>query len=171
MRLVFAAMCLIEAVQLVGCGTRAERSRAAAPPSEAPPPAASRPTRVRWVPTNCRVLFGPGDATVTAPGRAMIREALDARQGRNVRLIRVEGYAGQLDEAPDGLDLRRAEAVADDLVAQGIPRETIEVVGRGVETACRCSTCHCDLTQDLRVEVSLLVVEPSPPEFVPRGRY
>lgn len=82
------------------------------------------------------VYFGSGSAQLTSDGRDTIRAAAAAARTDNVTTVRVAGYAdttGSAD-ANERLSQRRAQAVAAELAAQGIPRERIAVDWFGERT-------------------------------------
>lgn len=103
----------------------APRGAAPAPaPAPAAPPAAGR---------NYMVFFDFDRAVVTDTAATTIRQAAnDAKAGRATRL-NVTGHADRSgsDDYNMALSLRRANAVKDVLVREGIPAAQIAVVGRG----------------------------------------
>jgi outer membrane protein OmpA-like peptidoglycan-associated protein len=101
--------------------------RGAAPPpaaAPAPPPSSGR---------NYMVFFDFDRANVTETAATTIRQAAnDAKAGRAARL-NVTGHADRSggDDYNMALSMRRANAVKDQLVREGVPADQIAVVGRG----------------------------------------
>jgi OOP family OmpA-OmpF porin len=97
-------------------------------PAAAPPPAPA-PGRV----TNYMVFFDFDRSNITPTAATTIKQAADdAKAGRRTS-IGVTGHADRsgADAYNMALSLRRANAVKDELVRQGIPATGITVVGRG----------------------------------------
>ena len=97
---------------------------AAAPP---PPPPATGPGKAYMV------FFDFDRSTITATAATTIKQAAaDAKAGQKTR-IGVTGHADRSgsDAYNMALSLRRANAVKDQLVREGIPAANITVVGRG----------------------------------------
>ncbi len=79
------------------------------------------------------VFFEDGSATLDAQANAGMDEAADlAKRYAAVKLV-VAGYADPegASEANRALSRARAQAVADGLVARGVARDRLSVVGRG----------------------------------------
>jgi outer membrane protein OmpA-like peptidoglycan-associated protein len=84
-------------------------------------------------PAGNTVHFSLGAADLSADARRAIDAAVADARGPNSRRVKVIGYtdtSGSSD-ANEQLSMRRAEAVAEELVAQGVPRDMIDVSGRG----------------------------------------
>ncbi|TWT10118.1 OmpA family protein [Reyranella sp. CPCC 100927] len=96
-------------------------------PAAAPPPVPSTPT------TQYIVFFDFDRATLTAQAQATIKQAADAAKSGNRTRVGVTGHADRAggDAYNMALSLRRANAVKDALVREGIPATGITVVGRG----------------------------------------
>jgi outer membrane protein OmpA-like peptidoglycan-associated protein len=79
------------------------------------------------------VFFDVGKATVSARGLATIREAATAARKPDVKAIEVTGHSDRAgsDRSNEALSLRRARAVRDLLVKQGVPKAIISVQGLG----------------------------------------
>jgi outer membrane protein OmpA-like peptidoglycan-associated protein len=111
---------------------------------DAAPPARTTPTRTRpRVATrqqgrvNLRLAFTPGSSNLSAAAQAEVRafaEAMRRPQLVSMR-FRIEGHTdsagGRTVNAP--LSQRRAQAVADYLVAQGVAQTRLEVQGFGYD--------------------------------------
>jgi outer membrane protein OmpA-like peptidoglycan-associated protein len=159
-----AAICFLAASQtIVGCNTVAGFGRdvqwagraveragggdeQAATTGESTAPASGQ--SMAAVPAGDTVYFSLGSADLTADGRRAIDSAVgDVRRQSSLR-IKVIGYTDTSgsSNANEQLSLRRAEAVADELVAQGVPRDMIDISGRG--------------EADLAVQTSDGIVEP-----------
>jgi outer membrane protein OmpA-like peptidoglycan-associated protein len=98
-------------------------------------------------PTDNTVYFELGDSNLSVDARRAVDTAVADAKGAKSK-IKIIGYtdtAGTPD-MNEQLSMKRAEAVADELVAQGIPRTMIDVSGRG--------------ESDLAVPTSDGVVEP-----------
>lgn len=102
-------------------------------------------------------------ANLTDDGQARLaRLARDFRELRDVNRVQIVGFADRIGNSPanQALSQRRAEAVRDYLVANGVPAERIQVEGRGVKNAAQCpgpktpAVIQC-LKGDRRVAVSI----------------
>jgi outer membrane protein OmpA-like peptidoglycan-associated protein len=95
-------------------------------PAVAPPPPA--PTTTQYI-----VFFDFDRANLTAQALTTIRQAAAAAKAGNKTRIGVTGHADRSggDVYNMALSLRRANAVKDQLVREGIPAAGITVVGRG----------------------------------------
>ncbi|MBX3502230.1 MAG: OmpA family protein [Alphaproteobacteria bacterium] len=99
-----------------------------APAAAAPPPPTQPPAPKAYM-----VFFDFDRSTITATAATTIRQAAaDAKAGQKTR-IGVTGHADRSgsDAYNMALSLRRANAVKDALVREGIPAANITVVGRG----------------------------------------
>jgi hypothetical protein len=79
------------------------------------------------------VYFDFDRATLTPDGRRVIDQAIAAARNGGNPLIRVDGHTDTAgaNDYNIALSNRRADAVADYMVAQGIPAEEIQVAGEG----------------------------------------
>jgi outer membrane protein OmpA-like peptidoglycan-associated protein len=79
------------------------------------------------------VYFDFDRATLTADGRHVIDQAIAAAKAGGNPLIRVDGHTDTAGASDYNIALsnRRADAVADYMVAHGIPAEEIQVMGEG----------------------------------------
>jgi OOP family OmpA-OmpF porin len=80
-----------------------------------------------------KIYFGSGSARVDAEQRATLDQAARLfREGSPIVMI-VAGGADTVGAPDSNLDLsiQRAQAVADGLVARGIPADRLQVLGRG----------------------------------------
>ena len=95
-------------------------------PAMAPPPPA--PTTAQYI-----VFFDFDRATLTAQALTTIKQAAAAAKAGNKTRIGVTGHTDRAgsDAYNMALSLRRANAVKDQLVREGIPAAGITVVGRG----------------------------------------
>jgi opacity protein-like surface antigen len=95
-------------------------------PAAAPPP--PPPTSAQYI-----VFFDFDRATLTAQALTTIKQAAAAAKAGNKTRIGVTGHADRSgsDAYNMALSLRRANAVKDQLVREGIPAAGITVVGRG----------------------------------------
>lgn len=84
-------------------------------------------------PFSYTLYFTTGTAELTAQSRASLHEVREKIKGFPAAQVTVTGHTDRVGapEANDELSLKRAGAVRDMLVQIGIPRDDIEVVGRG----------------------------------------
>ncbi|HWD27058.1 MAG TPA: OmpA family protein [Rhizomicrobium sp.] len=75
--------------------------------------------------------FASGDAALTAPGRSVTDEGARRFLHANCRILPVYGYADTAEADPDGIALKRALAVRDELVRAGVAPDAIPVYARG----------------------------------------
>jgi outer membrane protein OmpA-like peptidoglycan-associated protein len=101
------------------------------------------------------VLFDTGKATLS-PGAAPALDRVSGfmHQYPQTRLI-VEGHTDSQGSGQTNLHLSqiRAEAVADALVSRGVPRDRIEVVGRGPAMPVASNDTSAGRQQNRRVEM------------------
>jgi outer membrane protein OmpA-like peptidoglycan-associated protein len=117
-------------VERVGGGTEEGRSTASSPEASMAPAAGQA---AALPPQENIVFFSLGSAQLTPDARNAVREAVaDARQ-HNLTRVQVTGHTDTLGAADSNerLSWRRADAVAQEIAAQGVPRDQIDVVGRG----------------------------------------
>jgi outer membrane protein OmpA-like peptidoglycan-associated protein len=117
-------------VERVGGGSEESASTASSPEASMAPAAGQA---AALPPREDIVFFSLGSAQITPEARNAIREAVaDARQHSLAR-IQVTGHTDTLGtaDANERLSWRRADAVAQEIAAQGVPRDQIDVVGRG----------------------------------------
>jgi hypothetical protein len=81
------------------------------------------------------VFFAFDEATLTAEARQVISEAAAEYQRTGAARVTVTGHTDTAGPAAYNLELsqRRAEAVANELIRQGVPAGSITTVGRGEE--------------------------------------
>lgn len=91
------------------------------------------------------VMFGYDSATLTSEGHAAIRQLYNSPglQPANDKSTVVIGYSDRLGapEYNQQLSLRRAQAVADELVSLGIPAQSISAEGRGASESVTGTKC------------------------------
>ncbi len=97
----------------------------------------TRPVAIQPGRADLRLAFGPGSSSLSSTAQAQIRafaEALRRPQLATVR-VRIEGHTDSSGSRAINVSLsqRRAQAVADFLVAQGIPQARLEVRGFGYD--------------------------------------
>jgi outer membrane protein OmpA-like peptidoglycan-associated protein len=115
-------------IERAGGGTSENKQAASLEESNSP----SAGQAMAAAPTGNTVYFELGDANLSADARHAVDAAVADAKGAKSK-IKVTGYtdtAGSPD-MNEQLSMKRAEAVADELVAQGIPRTMIDVSGRG----------------------------------------
>ena len=99
------------------------------------------------------LVFFPADSEAITPiGRVVIDRAINDARGQKPRIVTVNGYADRTGPAERNQELseRRAEAVANALVAGGVERAAIRLVGHGEDPLPDVST------DGRRVEIKLL---------------
>ena len=103
-----------------------------------------------WAPEDCRpvakpqapqkytlnndVSFAFGSATLTASGQARIAEiANELSQKKTIEQLQIVGHTDRIgsDASNDALSQRRAEAVRQSMIQNGIPAGNVRAVGRG----------------------------------------
>jgi outer membrane protein OmpA-like peptidoglycan-associated protein len=96
--------------------------------AEAPPPQPAPTTRQSYV-----VFFDFDRADITPPAMQTIQQAAAAAKAGNKTSLTVTGHADRSggDAYNMALSMRRANAVKDALVRQGIPASSMQVVARG----------------------------------------
>jgi outer membrane protein OmpA-like peptidoglycan-associated protein len=103
-------------------------------PPPPPPPAAAPAAAPAPAPARSYLVFFDWDkATLTDKARQIIRQAADASTHVQTTQIEVNGYTDTSGSAQYnmGLSLRRANAVAAELVRDGVPRNVISIHGFG----------------------------------------
>ena len=105
-----------------------------APPPAPPPVAAAAAAAPAPAPARSYLVFFDWDkATLTDRARQIIRQAADASTHVQTTRIEVNGYT-DTSGSPQynmGLSMRRADAVAAELVRDGVPRNVIAIHGFG----------------------------------------
>jgi outer membrane protein OmpA-like peptidoglycan-associated protein len=79
------------------------------------------------------VLFATGQSTLLPIAQEKLNQVATALREQTDQSITIEGYTDNVgaDDKNQELSLRRAQAVRDYLVAQGVPAERVQAVGRG----------------------------------------
>ncbi len=111
--------------------TRARQRQAQARPTQRRPQVATaQPGRV-----NIRVAFGPGSANLSSAAQAEVRAFAQALQRPQLSTMRfqIEGHTDSSGSRATNVSLsqRRAQAVADYLVSQGVAQGRLQVRGYG----------------------------------------
>jgi outer membrane protein OmpA-like peptidoglycan-associated protein len=124
----------------------------AAPPAP-PPPAAAVPAPARTF----LVFFDWNRADLNARARQIIGEAAQARSTQTVTRIEVNGYTDTSGSPQynQGLSVRRANAVAAELVRLGVPRQEIVAQGFGETNLLVATPDNTREPQNRRVEIIL----------------
>jgi len=117
-----------------------------------------------WVHMPILINFPTGGTQMDAQSRAILDELVRSAQTRtDLRAVRVEGHTDRCGNEANNMVLsqQRAELVASELVARGVPRERIMTIGYGSQIPRandECTRAH-ELSRQVnrRVEFSLLV--------------
>ena len=104
-----------------------------APAAPAPVAAAPMPVKPAPVPRNYMVFFDFDKATITPQAARIITEASGAAKMGGVTRVHLTGHTDTVgsDKYNMALSLKRANAVKDAMVRQGVPADEIVVVGKG----------------------------------------
>ena len=123
----------------------------AAPPAAPPPAAAPAPARTFLV------FFDWNRADLNDRARQIVGEAARARTSQAVTRIEVNGYTDTSGSAQynQGLSVRRANAVAAELVRLGVPRQEIVAQGFGETNLLVATPDNTREPQNRRVEIIL----------------
>ena len=123
------------------------------PPAEPTPVAAPAPAATR----SYLVFFDWDRATLTDRARAIVREAADNSRRVQVTRIEVNGYTDTSGRPTynQGLSVRRAQAVASELVRDGVPQSAISVQGFGDTHLLVATGPNVREPQNRRVEIIL----------------
>ncbi|MBR0651854.1 OmpA family protein [Roseomonas terrae] len=123
----------------------------AAPAAAAPPAVAPAPARTFLV------FFDWNRADLNDRARQIISEAAQARSQQQVTRIEVNGYTDTSGSAQynQGLSVRRANAVASELVRLGVPRQEIVAQGFGETNLLVATPDNTREPQNRRVEIIL----------------
>ncbi len=79
-----------------------------------------------------RFFFDPAKSELTPAGKVSLRHLIERFRSRNECVFELRGYTDEAEMLPgSGLSLKRAEAIASFLGANGIPFENIHVIGLG----------------------------------------
>ena len=108
------------------------------------------------------VLFDVGQATLKPGGVNQIVRLADFLKANPDRDVRIEGHTDSTGTLATNMALsqRRADAVADTLVAAGIPRTRVTAMGYGPDSPVATNATAAGRQQNRRVEV---VIENAPP--------
>lgn len=108
-------------------------------------PVEAAPVEAKTFNLKSDVMFGYDSATLTDEGKAAITELYNSpdMQAAKDRSTTVIGYSDRTGQAEynQQLSARRAQAVADQLVALGMPAANIQTEGRGANDSVTGSTC------------------------------
>lgn len=101
------------------------------------------------------IFFDIGKASISARGAATISEAAAAARKPGVTSVEVTGHTDRAgsDRINEALSLRRARAVRDLLVKQGVPGGTISVQGLGESKAFMATEDGARAPENRRVEI------------------
>jgi hypothetical protein len=136
---------LATALLLVACASEPQQAVVAPP---APPPAA---------PNNFMVFFDWDRSDISQQARGTIQQAAQAHRSSGNPAISVTGHADK--SGPNNynmaLSLRRANAVKDGLVREGVSNQAIQVAGRGEEQPLVQTADGVREPQNRRVEIAM----------------
>lgn len=145
---------------MAGCATTSteEAAEAAAPQAEAEQRVTpqAQPEPEEKVVELDRVFYFDFDSTVLKPEARAALTAWAERFKNTTNRIRLEGHADERGSREYNMALgeRRANAVADFLVLQGIPRSRIETVSYGEERPARMGSNEAAWSMNRRVELA-----------------
>jgi outer membrane protein OmpA-like peptidoglycan-associated protein len=102
-----------------------------------------------------KVLFSFNDERLGADGQGTVMGIADALLKENLTRLRIEGHADNIggDEYNRRLSLRRAEAVAREFAARGLPAARIDVRGLGSAMPVADNATEAGRTQNRRVVI------------------
>jgi outer membrane protein OmpA-like peptidoglycan-associated protein len=100
-----------------------------------------------------RILFASGDAGLTDESRATIAHVIQVLIEAGISRLRVEGYTDNTgsERHNQGLSLQRAEVVAREAAANGLPYENMTVEGRGASNPVADNLTNVGRAQNRRV--------------------
>jgi OmpA family len=129
----------------------------------APAAYAQQPMSEQIEPGRFLVYFDTGEATLDAGAAQVIATAAQEYQQTGAAQIEVTGHTDTVGSAESNLELsrQRAQAVADELIRQGVPATDIATVGRGEEALLIPTADGVNEPRNRRVEI--LVPQPPPP--------
>jgi OmpA family len=124
-------------------------------------PATSSSGAVATAPGTYQVFFGFDEAQLTADAQDVVAQAAQAYRTDGSATIMVTGHTDTVGSSAynQNLSERRAEAVAVELVRQGVPQTAITTVGRGEQDLLVPTGDEVREAQNRRVEIQL----PEPP--------
>jgi len=110
-----------------------------------------------------QVFFGFDSATLDAQGRQIVAQAAEEYRRGGQTQVTVTGHTDTSGSAAYNLELsqRRAEAVAAEMIRQGVPATEIETIGRGEEDLLVPTADGVREPRNRRVEIE--VPRPPPP--------
>jgi OmpA family len=114
-------------------------------------------------PGHFMVFFDTGRATLSPEARRVVAEAAQAYQRTGTAEIQVIGHTDTVGSATYNLELsqRRADAVASELIRDGVPATDIVTIGRGEEDLLVPTADNVPEPRNRRVEI--VVPQPPPP--------
>jgi outer membrane protein OmpA-like peptidoglycan-associated protein len=100
-------------------------------------------------------LVDSGQWTLTTSGQYTMRELAVGLREQGGRTIRVQAYTDSMGAtaANDALSLRRAEAVRDFLIAEGVPAESMRAEGMGAKRPLAPNATADGRAQNRRIEI------------------
>lgn len=114
---------------------------------------AAMPTR----PSSYLLYFEPGSNTLTPASQAAFVKMRQEISERTALEVRVIGHTDRVGSrlANDALSKNRAEAIRDQLIASGVPAESLETVGRGERDLLVPTEDEVEEPRNRRVEINL----------------
>ncbi|MEI4488590.1 OmpA family protein [Frigidibacter sp. MR17.14] len=122
---------------------------------QAPLPATPAPAEAQEV-EPLSIYFGTGSSSISTEGTLVLDEAARLFRAGDPIVMIVAGGADTIGDPRSNLELsiRRAQKVADGLVARGIPVERLQVLGRGQSDLAVTTDTNVDNAQNRVVEIS-----------------
>lgn len=108
-------------------------------------------------PSSYLLYFEPGSNTLTPASQAAFVKMRREISERTALEVRVIGHTDRVGSrlANDALSKNRAEAIRDQLIASGVPAESLETVGRGERDLLVPTEDEVDEPRNRRVEINL----------------
>jgi outer membrane protein OmpA-like peptidoglycan-associated protein len=106
-------------------------------------------------------LVDSGEWTLTSSGQYNLRELVAGLRDQDGRAIRIQGYTDSMGTPAvnDALSLRRAEAVRDFLITQGVAAESMRAEGLGAKRPVAHNGTADGRAQNRRIEIVIAPLE------------
>lgn len=103
------------------------------------------------------IAFDVGSASLTAQGRATVRRVAELMRERSSLFVRIGGHTDDTGSAAKNtiLSQQRAQAVAEALVENGVPRRNLDAVGFGSTQPVASNRTHEGRAKNRRIEFTI----------------